>query len=155
MRYKLVNRLNLHKFRSLSLQLFNLWYFRSNCGYTLFILSLSMYTLCLSACPFVSNNMWDLAHDPREGLWIIEFSKICLHQNYIFDFFKSKKFVIKSANLFVCFCLTMWCLFVSNKSQNGWTDRSKFWVHIIWPQVRFMDERIFEIRDFFMKRRVT
>ena len=66
--------------------------------------------VCLFVCLFVSNkrqNGWtDRAQifcvtlrDPREGLWLIEFSKICFHQNSIIEnienprnfFFKSVK----------------------------------------------------------------
>jgi len=82
---------------------------------------------------------------------------------YFGFFFKSTKFVIKSAKFFVCFCLTMWCLFVSNKCQNGWPDWSKFWVqHHMTPgkvhgwtnfrkficnKIRFL--KILKIHDFF------
>ena len=59
--------------------------------------------VCLSVCLFVSNkrqNGWiDRAQalcenscGPREGLWMIKISKICLHQNSIFiKFLKIKK----------------------------------------------------------------
>ena len=50
---------------------------------------------CLSVCLFVSNkrqNGWTdraqffcgTSRDPREGLWMIKISNICLHQNSIF-----------------------------------------------------------------------
>ena len=56
---------------------------------------------CLGAvCLFVSNkrqNDWSdraqffcgTSRDPREGLWMIKFSKICLHQNSIFENFEN------------------------------------------------------------------
>ena len=59
------------------------------------IFKLSIYKFGLSVCLFVSNkrqNGWtDRAYifcgtsrDPREGLWMIKISNICLHQNSIF-----------------------------------------------------------------------
>ena len=39
-------------------------------------------------------------------------------------------------------CLLV-CPFVSNKLQNGWTDRAQFFWNLTWPQGRFMDDRIF------------
>ena len=68
---------------------------------------------CLFVCLFVSNkrqNGWtDRAQifcgtscDPREGLWMIKFSKICLHQNSIFENFENLRiFFWKSAKFFV------------------------------------------------------
>ena len=70
---------------------------------------------CLSVCPFVSNkrrNGWTdraqifcgTSHDPREGLWMIKFSKICLHQNLIFENFENPRiFFLKICEIF-CFC---------------------------------------------------
>ena len=44
---------------------------------------------------------WDLV-DPREGLWMIKFSNICLHQNSIFENFENPRiFFWKSAKFFV------------------------------------------------------
>ena len=40
------------------------------------------------------------SRDPREGLWMIEFSKISLHQNSIFEQFENPRFFFKSANFF-------------------------------------------------------
>ena len=53
-----------------------------------------------------------------------------------------------SPSYFICHYLSIYiyilcfsvCLFVSNKRQNGWTDR----VHFFLPQGRFMDDRIFK-----------
>ena len=61
-------------------------------------LEIYIFTLCLFVCLYISNqrqNGWtDQAQifcgtscDPREGLWMIKFSKICLHQNSIFENF--------------------------------------------------------------------
>ena len=59
--------------------------------------------VCLSVCLFVSNkrqNGWTgraqiffgTSRDPREGLWMIKISNICLHQNSIsIKFFKILK----------------------------------------------------------------
>jgi len=57
--------------------------------------SLSIYKFGLSVCLFVSDkrqNGWTdrakifcgTSRDPREGLWMIKISNICLHQNSIF-----------------------------------------------------------------------
>ena len=61
--------------------------------------TLSIYkfglSVCLFVCMFVSNkrqNVWTdraqffcgTSRDPREGLWMIKISNICLHQNSIF-----------------------------------------------------------------------
>ena len=62
---------------------------------TVLQLQISICKFGLSVCLFVSNkrqNGWidraqffcGTSRDPREGLWRIEFSKICLHQNSIF-----------------------------------------------------------------------
>ena len=68
---------------------------------------------CLGVCLFVSNkrqNGWTgeaqifcgISRDPREGLWIVKFSKICLHQNSIFENFENpRNFFWKSAKFFV------------------------------------------------------
>ena len=58
------------------------------------IFNLSIYLACLSVCLFVSNkrqNGWTdraqffcgTSRDPREGLWKLKISNICLHQNSI------------------------------------------------------------------------
>ena len=76
---------------------------------------LCVYFACLSVCPFVSNkrqNGWTdralifcgTSRDPREGLWMIEFSKICLQQKILKCL---KSFFHKSVEFFVCFSLTM------------------------------------------------
>ena len=64
---------------------------------------ISIYKFGLSVCLFVSNkrqNGWTdraqifcgTSRDPREGLWIIKISNICLHQNSIvIKFFKILK----------------------------------------------------------------
>ena len=71
-------------------------------------------SVCLSVCLFVSNkrqNGWTdrahifcgTSHDPREGLWMIKFSKICLHQNSIFENFENPQiFFLKIRKIF-CF----------------------------------------------------
>ena len=51
--------------------------------------------------------------------------------------------IIKSIYIF-CACLSV-DMFVSKKRQNGWTDRVQIFVcDLIWPQGRFMDDRIFK-----------
>ena len=74
-------------------------------------------SVCLFVCLFVSNkrqNGWtDRAQnfcgtscDPREGLWMIKFSKICLYQNSIFkNFGNPRNFFWKSAKFFFVICL--------------------------------------------------
>ena len=69
-------------------------------------------SVCLSVCLFVSNkrqNGWtDRAQifcgtscDPREGLWMIKFSKIWIYQNLIFENFENPRiFFWKSAKFF-------------------------------------------------------
>ena len=69
---------------------------------------------CLFVCLFVSNkrqNGWTaranifcgISRDPREGLWMIKFSKICLHQNLILENFKNpQKMFSKICEIF-CF----------------------------------------------------
>ena len=68
----------------------------------------------LSVYPFVSNkrqNGWTdraqifcgTSHDPRDGLWMVKFSKICLHQNSFFENFENpRNFFLKIRNIF-CF----------------------------------------------------
>ena len=70
-------------------------------------------SVCLFVCLFVSNkrqNGWTdqaqifcgTSRDPWEGLWMIKFSKICLHQNSIFENFENPRFFFwKSAKFFV------------------------------------------------------
>ena len=43
------------------------------------------------------------------------------------------KIMIKKA-IIILFCLSV-CLFVSNKRQNGWTDRFHFLCDLAWPQI--------------------
>ena len=76
----------------------------------------SIYKFSLSVCLFVSNKrQTDRARifcgtslDSREGLWMVKFSKICLHQNSIFESFKNPRsfFFIKFAKFFVFVLLT-------------------------------------------------
>ena len=82
-------------------------------------INLACLSVCLFVCLFVSNkrqNGWTdraqifcgTSRDPKEGLWMIKISNICLHQNLIFIKFlkilKSTKFFVKIANYF-CFFL--------------------------------------------------
>ena len=74
----------------------------------------SIYKFGLSVCLFVSNkrqNGWTdraqifcgTSRDPRGGLWMIKFSKICLHQNSIFENFENpRNFFLKIREIF-CF----------------------------------------------------
>ena len=59
-------------------------------------------SVCLLVCLFVSKksqNGWTdrakifcgISRDPREGLWMIKFSIICLHQNLIFENFENPR----------------------------------------------------------------
>ena len=59
-------------------------------------INLACLSVCLFVCLFLSNkrqNGWTdraqifcgISLDPREGLWMINLSKICLHQNSIFE----------------------------------------------------------------------
>ena len=72
--------------------------------------------VCLSVCLFVSNkrqNGWTdraqifcvTSRDPREGLWMIKISNICLHQNSIFiKFLKIQEFFCENPRIiFVLF----------------------------------------------------
>ena len=70
-------------------------------------INLACLFVCLSVCLFVSNkrqNGWNnraqifcgSSRDPREGLWMIKFSKICLYQN-------SNLKILKIHEIF-CFC---------------------------------------------------
>ena len=58
--------------------------------------------VCLFFCLYLSNksqNGWTdraqifcgTSRDPKEGLWMIKFSKICLHQNSIFEIFENPR----------------------------------------------------------------
>ena len=84
----------------------------------------SIYKLCLSVCPFASNNRqngWtDWAQicggtspDPGEGLWMIEFSSSA-HQNSILKILKIQDFIYKISEIFVCFCFTMYSETLNN-----------------------------------------
>ena len=119
----------------------------------------SIYKFSFSVCLFVSNKrqngwtdraqiFWGILRDPREGLWIIKFSKICLHQNSFFENFENPRiFCFKSANFFILQC-TQWehvnngngrwarsaliayiqysCMFIATKS----------WIHLIlWSRI--------------------
>ena len=79
--------------------------------------SIYIYLRCLSVCLFVSKkrqNGWTdraqilcgISHDPREGLRMIQISKVSLQQNSVYiKFWKYTKIFIKSANFF-CFSFT-------------------------------------------------
>ena len=54
------------------------------------------------------------SRDPRGGLWMNKFSKICLHQNSIFE----EKKVIKSVKFFAFVLLTRTLMF-ENKIKDG------------------------------------
>jgi len=43
--------------------------------------------------------------DAEESLWMIEFSKICLQQNSIFESFENPGIFYKINEIFICFCL--------------------------------------------------
>ena len=89
-------------------------------------INLACLSVCLSVCLYPINvktaepiePKFFVGHHVTTGK-VYEWSKIsniCLHKNSIF--ISIYKFGL-SACLFVC-------LFVSNKRQNGWTDRAKF-----------------------------
>ena len=71
---------------------------------------------------------WGIFRDPWEGLWMIKFSKICLHQNSIFENFKNPRiFFIKSPKFLVFVLLTMrtFMLFVNKENPHvyKWNKR--------------------------------
>ena len=86
-------------------------------------ISIYIYFACLFVVSNKRQNGWTdraqilcgTSRDPREGLWMIKFSKICLYQNSIFEnfenlrifFIKSTTFFFKSPAFF-CFCFTMY-----------------------------------------------
>ena len=86
---------------------------------SLVYINLACLSVCLFVCLFVSNkrqNGWTdqaqilcgTSRGPREGLWMIKISNICLHQNWIFiNFLKILKihefFWFKFENFFVLF----------------------------------------------------
>ena len=98
-----------------------LWMFKIRRLLTNLYINLVCLFVCLSVCLFVclfaSNkrqNGWTdqaqifcvISRDPREGLWMIKFSKICLHQNSIFENFENPRiFFWKSAKFFFVICL--------------------------------------------------
>ena len=67
---------------------------------------------CLGVCMFVciqytskrlnrsSPILCGTSHDPREGLWMIQFTKFCLQQNSIHEIFFNPQ-------TFLCFCFSM------------------------------------------------
>ena len=60
-----------------------------------------MVSVCLFVClypinvktaePIGPKFFCGTSRDPREGLWMIEFSKVCLHQNSIFENFENPR----------------------------------------------------------------
>ena len=58
----------------------------------------------------------ETSRDPREGLWMIKISTICLQQNSIFINFENlwNFFLMKSANFYL-FCFTMYTVHKENK----------------------------------------
>ena len=73
-------------------------------------INLACLSVCLSVCLYPINvkTATDRAQilcgtlrDPWEGLWMIKFSKICLHQNSIFlNFKKLRNFIYKIREIF-------------------------------------------------------
>ena len=113
---------------------------------SLYVENFYIYALlvCLFVCLFVCNkrqNGWTdraqffcgISRDPREGLWMIKFSKICLHQNSIFENLKNpRKFFYKIREIFFCSRRTL-MLFVIKEN----------------PHVFYFEEKMFtnEIKD--------
>ena len=107
-----------------------------------FFLLTSIYkfglSVCLSVCLFVSNkrqNGWTdraqifcgTSHDPREGFWMIKFSKICLHQNSIFENFENPRICFwKSAKFFFMLFVNKEnpCVFYFEYNFYKWNKRS-------------------------------
>ena len=103
-------------------------------------INLACLSVCLFVCLFVSNkrqNGWTdraqifcgSSRDPREGLWMIKFSKICLHQNSIFENFENPRiFFLKIREIF-CFCYLLTrrtpVYFISNTNFYKWKSRKK------------------------------
>ena len=71
------------------------------------------------------------SRDPREGLWMIKFSKICLHQNSIFENFENpRNYFYKIIEIFVCFCFTMYKkrkLVICSFLRYTWIRRRRSW----------------------------
>ena len=93
----------------------------SICLYTLinWSLRLYIYLACLAVCPFVSNKRQHIfcgtSRDPREGLLMIEFSKIASIQILFLKILKSMIFFYKIA-IFVCFCFKMFTIEMEDAS---------------------------------------
>ena len=85
--------------------------------YTLLVcLSLSLYPINVKTVKPIGLKFFCVtSRDPREGLWVIKFSKICLHPNSIFLILKINEFFfIKSGKflfVFVLHCYTKRTLF--------------------------------------------
>ena len=86
-------------------------------NYNQILNNISIYKFSLSVCLFISNkrqNGWTdraqifcgTSRDPREGLWMIKISNICLHQNWIFIKF------LKILKIPEIFCENPWIMFV-------------------------------------------
>ena len=89
--------------------------------------------ICLSVCLFVSNkrqNGWTdpaqiicgTSRDPREGLWMIKISNICLHQNS--NFVKFLK-ILKIHEIFCENPRIIFVLFYDVHKENMFTIRRK------------------------------
>ena len=77
--------------------------------------TLSIYTLLVHVFPSVFNkrqNCWTdraqifcgISRDHREDLWMIKFSKTCVHQNLIFENFQNPRFFFYKIREIFCFC---------------------------------------------------
>ena len=95
-------------------------------------------SVCLGVCLFVSNkrqNGWTdraqifgvTSQDPREGLWMIKFSKICLYQNSIFENFENPRNFFSKIREIFCFCYLLTrrtpVYFISNTNFYKWNKR--------------------------------
>ena len=69
---------------------------------------------------------------------LYKFCPITIHNYHTLSIYKFGLSVCLSVCMFVC-------LFVSNKRQNGWTERAQiFFGSLVWFQGRFMDDQIFK-----------
>ena len=102
------------------------------------IMNLYINLACLFVCPCLSNkrqNGWTnraqffcgISRYPREGLWTIKFSKICLYQNSIFENFENPRNFFSKIRKIFCFCFLVTrrtpVYFISNKKFYKWNKR--------------------------------
>ena len=88
-------------------------------------LSIHLYFVCLHSCFFLypinlkKAESIGTSRDPREGLWMIEFLKICLNKFDFWKFWKSAKSFYKIGWNFVCFVL----ICIQRENVHNWNRR--------------------------------